>query len=102
MQQKYESTENEFVGDQLHALRGAWFAQQHKYPEAIAELEQASGDAFSLELLARAKRESGDAAGADAALRQLLAIHSSTMDAVLVVEPARQKSAVSATASASR
>ncbi len=99
MEQKYESTENEFIGDQLHALRGAWFLEQKKFAQAIPELEQASDDAFSLELLARAKRESGDAAGAEAALRQLLAIHSSTMDGVLVVEPLRQKSTVSAATS---
>ena len=99
MQQKYESTENEFIGDQLHALRGAWLLEQKKFAEAIPELEQAGDDAFSLQLLARAKRESGDAAGAEAALRQLLAIHSSTMDAVLVVEPLRQKSNVSAATS---
>ena len=102
MQQRFESTENEFIGDQLHALRGAWLVEQHKYQEAIPELEQASDDAFSLDLLARAKRESGDAPGADATLRRLFAIHASTMDSVLVVEPARQKSAVSATASTSR
>jgi predicted Zn-dependent protease len=102
MQQRYEATENEFIGEQLHSLRGAWLLQQKKFAEAISELEQASDDAFSLELLARAKRESGDAAGADAALRQLFAIHSSTMDAVLVVEPARQKSAASASTSTSR
>jgi tetratricopeptide (TPR) repeat protein len=99
MEQKYESTENEFIGDQLHALRGAWFLEQKKFAQAIPELEQASDDAFSLVLLARAKRESGDAAGAEAALRQLLAIHSSTMDGVLVVEPLRQKSTVSAATS---
>ena len=69
--------------------------------KAISELEQASDDAHSLELLVRAKREAGDDRGADAALRQLLAIHASTMDSVLVVEPARLKSAVSATASGS-
>jgi len=102
MQQRYESTENEFIGDQLHALRGAWLVEQHKYQEAIPELEQAGDDAFSLDLLARAKRELGDGSSADATLRQLLAIHASTMDSVLVVEPARQKSAVSATASTSR
>jgi tetratricopeptide (TPR) repeat protein len=99
MEQRYESTENEFIGDQLHALRGARLVEQKKFAEAIPELEQANDDAFSLELLARAKRQSGDAAGADAALRQLLAIHSSTMDAVLVVEPLRQKSNVSAATS---
>jgi hypothetical protein len=99
VQQKYQETENEIIGGQLHALNGAWFFANHKYAEAAAELEQASNDGFALEMLARAKREAGDAAGADAALRELLAIHSSTMDAVLVVEPARQKSAVSATAS---
>jgi hypothetical protein len=70
--------------------------QQHEYPEAIAELEQAADDAFSLDALARAKRESGDTAGADATVRQLLAIHSSTMDAVLVVEPERAKASVTA------
>jgi predicted Zn-dependent protease len=99
MEQKYESTENEFIAGQLHALRGAWLVEQKKFTEAIAELEQTGDDAFSMELLARAKRESGDATGADAALRQLLAIHSSTMDAVLVVEPLRQKSNVSAATS---
>jgi predicted Zn-dependent protease len=99
MEQKYESTENEFIAGQLHALRGAWLLEQKKFAEAIPELEQANDDAFSLELLARARRQSGDATGADAALRQLLAIHSSTMDAVLVVEPLRQKSNVSAATS---
>lgn len=98
--QRYAATENELIGDQLHALRGAWLVEQHKYSEAIPELEAVGDDAFSLELLARAKREAGDAPGAEAALRQLLAIHSSTLDSVLVVEPTRQKSAVSATASA--
>jgi predicted Zn-dependent protease len=99
MEQKYESTENEFIADQLHALRGAWLVEQKKFAEAIPELEQTNDDAFSLQLLARARRQSGDATGADAALRQLLAIHSSTMDAVLVVEPLRQKSNVSAATS---
>src|SRR5258707_3383491 len=75
VEQKYESTENEFIGDQLHALRGALFLQQKQFTEAIPELEQTSDDAFSLELLARAKREAGDASGADIVLRQLLAIH---------------------------
>jgi tetratricopeptide (TPR) repeat protein len=102
LQQKYQETENEIIGDQLHALRGAWLLGQHKSAEAISELEQASDDAHSLELLERAKRETGDVSGADGALRQLLAIHASTMDSVLVVEPARQKSAVSATASVKR
>jgi len=96
MQQKYESTEDEFIGDQLHALRGAWLSDQRKYSEAISELEQASADAFSLDLLTRAKREAGDASGADATIRQLLTIHSSTMEAVLIVEPIRQKTLVSA------
>jgi tetratricopeptide (TPR) repeat protein len=99
LQQKYESTENEFVGGQLHALRGALLASQKKYAEAIAELETVNDDAYSLQLLAQAKRESGDAAGASAATRELLAIHASTMDAVLVIEPLRQKSsALAATA----
>src|SRR4029077_2522228 len=102
MEQRYEATENEFIGEQLHSLRGAWLLEQKKFAEAISELVQASDDAFSLELVARAKRELGDATGADVALRQLLAIHSSTMDAVLVGEPTRQKSAISATASTSR
>jgi tetratricopeptide (TPR) repeat protein len=91
MQQRYEATDDEFIGDQLQALRGAWLLDQHKPQEALAELEQAGEDAFSLSLLARAKREAGDASGADAATRKLLAIHASTMDSVLVVEPARQK-----------
>jgi predicted Zn-dependent protease len=99
LEQKYAATENELIGDQLHALRGALLVEQHKYSEAVPELEAVDTDAFSLDLLARAKREAGDARGAEAALQQLLAIHSSTLDSVLVVEPARQKSAVSATAS---
>jgi predicted Zn-dependent protease len=102
LQQKYEATENEFIGDQLHTLRGALLVEQHKFQEAIPELEVVSDDAFSLDLLARAKREAGDAPGADAALRQLLAIHASTIDSVLVVEPARQKSTFSATAASTR
>jgi hypothetical protein len=102
IQQRYEATENEFIGAQLHSLRGAWLLEQKKFPEALSELEQASDDAFSLELMAHAKRDSGDGAGADVALRKLLAIHSSTMDSVLIVEPLRQKFAVSATASTSR
>ena len=102
MQRKYDATENELIGDQLHALRGAWLVEQRKFQEAISELEQADGDAFALELLARAKREAGDASGADAALRRLLAIHSSSIDAVLVVEPTRQKFAASANAATTR
>src|SRR5258705_990199 len=102
MEQRYEATENEFIGEQLHSLRGAWLLEQKKFPEALSELEQASDDAFSLELMAHAKRESGDGAGADVALHKLLAIHSSTMDSVLIVEPLRLKFAVSATASTSR
>jgi tetratricopeptide (TPR) repeat protein len=98
IEQKYESTENELIGDQLHALRGAWFTEQHKYREAIGELEQASDDPYSLELLARAKHETGDGPGAEAAERQLLSIHASTPEAVLVVEPARQKAGFSRTA----
>ena len=99
LEQKYAVTENEFIGDQLHALRGALLMEQRKFKEAIPDLEAVSDDAFSLELLARAKRKAGDVPGADAALQQLLAIHTSTLDSVLVVEPARQKSTVSATAS---
>jgi predicted Zn-dependent protease len=103
LQEKYTTTENEFIGDQLHALRGAMLAEQQKYQEAIPELEQVSlDDAFSLDLLARMKRKAGDARGADAALHQLLLIHASTMDAVLIVEPARQKVTVSATAAGAR
>lgn len=96
LQQKYDSSENEFVGEQLHALRGALLLDRHKPAEAVVELEDAGEDAFALELLARAKREAGDAQGADTALRHLLGIHASTMEAVLVVEPARQKATAAA------
>jgi predicted Zn-dependent protease len=96
MQQRYESTESDFIGEQLHALRGAWLMEQRKYQEAIPELEEAGDDAFSLDLLARAKRESGDEAGANAATHRLLAIHASTIDSVLVVEPARSRSSIAA------
>jgi tetratricopeptide (TPR) repeat protein len=101
LQQKYDLTENEAIGEQLHALRGAWLAEQGKYAEAVAELESIEGDAFSLDLLAQVKRHSGDRAGADAALQNLLAIHAATLESVLVVEPARQRTNASS-ASASR
>jgi tetratricopeptide (TPR) repeat protein len=89
LEERYERTDNEWIGTQMHALHGALLMEQKKPAEAIAELEQTGDDAFSLDLLARAKRESGDGSGADAAVRQMLAIHASTMDSVLVVEPAR-------------
>jgi len=92
LQQRYEMSDNEWIGTQMHALRGALLLEQKKTGEAIAELEQTGDDAFSLNLLARAKREAGDGAGAEAAVRQLLGIHASTMDSVLVVEPLREKS----------
>ena len=96
LEDRYERTDNEWIGTQMHALRGAILMEQKKPMAAIAELEQTGDDAFSLDLLARAKRETGDGTGADAAMRQLLGIHASTMDSVLVVEPARVKLSVSA------
>jgi Tfp pilus assembly protein PilF len=96
LEDRYERTDNEWIGTQMHALRGALLMEQRKPMAAIAELEQTDDDAFSLDLLARAKRETGDATGADATVRQLLGIHASTMDSVLVVEPARVKLSVSA------
>lgn len=96
LEERYELTDNEWIGTQMHALRGALLMEQKKPMAAIAELEQTGDDAFSLDLLARAKRERGDGAGADAAMRQMLGIHASTMDSVLVVEPARAKLAVTA------
>src|SRR5260370_29078624 len=69
LEQKYESTENEFIGDQLHSLRGAVFLQQKNFTEAIPELGQASDDAYSLELLPRAKRELDDARSAEILLQ---------------------------------
>lgn len=96
MQQRFERTDNEFVGEQMHALRGALLLERKNFREAIAELEQAGDDAFALDLLARAKREAGDATGAEAATRQLLSIHASTMDSVLAVEPARTRLTASA------
>jgi tetratricopeptide (TPR) repeat protein len=91
LQQKYQTTDNETVGEQLHALRGTLLLEKKKFKDAAAELEQAGDDAFSLELLAKARREAGDGPGADSAARQLLGIHASTMESVLVVEPARVK-----------
>jgi predicted Zn-dependent protease len=91
LEEKYQATENEWVGTQMHALHGALLMEEKKLPAAIAELEQTAEDPFSLDLLARAKRETGDLRGADEATRQLLAIHASTLDSVLVVEPARLK-----------
>jgi tetratricopeptide (TPR) repeat protein len=96
LEQRYQMTDNESIGTQMHALNGAILLERQKLLPAIAELEQSGDDAYSLGLLARAKREAGDGAGADAAMRQLLKIHASTMDAVLVVEPAREKFSVSA------
>jgi tetratricopeptide (TPR) repeat protein len=96
LEDRYERTDNEWIGAQMHALRGALMMEQKKPMAAIAELEQTGDDAFSLDLLARAKRETGDGTGADAAMRQLLGIHASTMDSVLVVEPARVRLSVSA------
>jgi len=96
LEERYERTDNEYIGTEMHALHGALLMSQKKFSEAIAELEQTGDDAFSLDLLARAKRETGDGAGADVAMRQLLGIHASTMESVLVVEPARSKAAMSA------
>jgi tetratricopeptide (TPR) repeat protein len=87
--EKYQLTENEWIGAQMHALRGALLMEEKKFAAAVAELELTGDDAFSLDLLARAKRQTGDAPGAEAAVRQLLSIHASTLDSVLVVEPAR-------------
>jgi tetratricopeptide (TPR) repeat protein len=96
LEERYERTDNESIATQMHALRGVILMAQKKSSEAIAELEQTADDAFSLDLLARAKRETGDGAGADAAIRQLLGIHASSMESVLVVEPARSKMPVTA------
>jgi len=96
LEERYERTDNEWIGTQMHALRGALLMRQKRSSEAIAELEKTGDDAFSLDLLARAKRETGDGAGADAAMRQLLGIHASTMESVLVVEPARSKASMTA------
>src|SRR5215472_13936967 len=96
LEERYERTDNESIAAQMHALRGVILMGQKKSSEAIAELEQTGDDAFSLDLLARAKREAGDGAGADAAIRQLLLIHASSMESVLVVEPARSKIPVTA------
>lgn len=89
LQDKWQETENEEIGSQYHALQGAWLANQKKYSEAAAELDDA-GDVFSLALLAQVKLASGDAAGAAAARKQLLALHESTIEGVLVIEPARR------------
>ena len=91
LEEKYQLTENEWIGTQMHALHGVLLMEEKKLPAAILELEQTADDPFSLDLLARAKRETGDLRGADAATRQLLSIHASTLDSVLVVEPARLK-----------
>jgi len=96
LEERYERTDNESIATQMHALRGVILMGQKKSSEAIAELEQTGDDAFSLDLLARAKREAGDGAGADAAIRQLLGIHASSMESVLVVEPVRTKMQVTA------
>jgi tetratricopeptide (TPR) repeat protein len=97
--ERYQLTDNEWIGTQMHALRGALLMQQKKFAAAISELEQTGDDAFSLDLLVRAKRETGDAPGAEAAMHQLLAIHASTLDSVLVVEPARVRLAAATSAS---
>ena len=89
LQDKWQETENEEVGSQYHALMGAWLANQKKYSEAAAQLEDAD-DVFSLALLAQIKLANGDANGADAARKRLLALHESSIDGVLVVEPSRK------------
>jgi len=95
LQDKWQETENEEIGGQYHALMGAWLANQKKYSEAAAELDDA-GDVFSLALLAQVKLANGDAAGAAAARKQLLALHESTIEGVLVIEPARRTDAAQA------
>jgi tetratricopeptide (TPR) repeat protein len=96
LEERYQRTDNELIGTHMHALRGALLMARKKFSPAIAELEQTTGDAFSLDLLVRANRETGSGAGADAAMRQLLAIHASSMESVLVVEPARSKTSMAA------
>ncbi len=98
LRQKYDASQNEAISEQLHALRGAWLVSQRKYPEAIAELEGTADDVFALQLLADAKRNTGDASGADSSLKELLAIHASTIESVLVVEPARLRATSSVAA----
>ena len=88
LQDKWEETANDEVGSQYHALDGAWLANQKKYADAAAQLEDAN-DVFSLALLGQVKLALGDAAGAAAARKQLLAMHESTIEGVLVIEPAR-------------
>src|SRR5262249_34865022 len=91
LEERYERTDNELIGIEMHALRGALSMAQKRFSDAIVDLEQTGDDAFSLDLLVRARRETGDGAGADSAMRKLLGIHASTMESVLVVEPARSK-----------
>lgn len=88
LQDKWEETANDEVGSQYHALEGAWLANQKKYAEAAAQLEDAN-DVFSLALLSQVKLALGDSAGAAAARKQLLAMHECTIEGVLVIEPAR-------------
>ena len=95
LQDKSEETENDEVSNEYHALQGAWFANQKKYSEAAPHLEEA-GDTYSLALLSQVKTALGDTAGAEAARKQLLSIHESTIDGVLVVEPARTRESAEA------
>lgn len=89
LQDKWAETDNEEIASQYHALFGAWLANQKKYADAAAQLEDAN-DVFSLALLVQVKLAKGDAAGAAAARKQLLALHESSIDGVLVIEPARR------------
>jgi tetratricopeptide (TPR) repeat protein len=89
LQDKWGESDNEAVGSEYHALEGAWLANQKKYAEAAAQLEEAE-DVFSLALLSQVKLAMGDAAGAAAAKKELLARHEWTIEGVLVIEPARK------------
>jgi tetratricopeptide (TPR) repeat protein len=90
LQDKVQDTDNEEVAGEYHALQGAWLANQKKYSEAAAELQE-TDDVYSLALLAQVKTALGDAAGAAASEKQLLALHEWTIEGVLVVEPARSR-----------
>lgn len=90
LEDKMQETGNDAVSEEYHALEGAWLTNQKKYSEAVPHLEAADGDVFSLALLAQVKTAMGDSAGAAAARQQLLAMHESTIEGVLVIEPARK------------
>jgi len=92
---KYQETENEVIGNQLHALNGAWLFASHKYAEAVAELEQVDSDGFAIGCW-RAPSAKPVTRQRGRGVAKAFAIHASTIDAVLWWNPRGQKFSLAA------